>query len=191
MTASRGNNVVVNGPLELRRATDADALEVATVHVGSWQVAYQGIFSSEFLNGLDVNSRAGRYTFGARQAGDPVTWLAREGSGVVGFVTVGQSRDDDGAGVGEVAALYVAPNRWRSGVGSLLLDEGGRLLTEMGFHDASLWVLEANTRGRRFYEARGWHQDGRTSLLTIGGTEVTEVRYRKALGYHEDNGKDQ
>ncbi|HEY5275248.1 MAG TPA: GNAT family N-acetyltransferase, partial [Coriobacteriia bacterium] len=86
--------------------------------------------------------------------------------------------------LGEVRALYVAPDRWRSGAGSALMAKAERLLTDAGFTEAFLWVLEDNARGRRFYEAAGWDADGRTKTAVIGGRELVEVRYRKTLTSH-------
>jgi hypothetical protein len=36
----------------LRRAEPADAMEVARVHVRSWQVAYRGLLPDAYLDGL-------------------------------------------------------------------------------------------------------------------------------------------
>jgi len=169
-------------PWVLRRATGSDAPAVAAMHVRSWQTAYRGIVPDAFLDGMDVGSRADRYSFDRSRAGDPETWIAEDGDGVVGMVTVSPSRDEDLPGLGEVQALYVAPARWRSGTGSALMAEAERRLTGAGFTEALLWVLEDNAGGRRFYEAAGWNADGKTKTLDIGGRELVEVRYRKALG---------
>jgi GNAT superfamily N-acetyltransferase len=168
-------------PWELRRATGADAPAVAAMHVRAWQTAYRGIIPDPFLDGLEVGSRASRYAFDRSGPGDPETWIAVEGDDVVGMVCVSPSRDDDLPGLGEVRALYVAPDRWRSGAGSALMARAERLLTDAGFTEASLWVLEDNARGRRFYQAAGWEVDGRVKTVEIGGRELVEVRYRKTL----------
>lgn len=168
-------------PWEMRRATGADAAAVAAMHVRAWQTAYRGIMPDPFLNGLEVVSRASRYSFDRSGPGDPVTWIAVDRDVVVGMVGVGPGRDEDLPGLGEVRALYVAPDRWRSGAGSALMAKAERLLTDAGFSDAFLWVLEDNARGRRFYEAARWAADGRTKLVGIGGRELVEVRYRKTL----------
>lgn len=167
-------------PWELRRATGADASAVAAMHVQTWQTAYRGIVPDPFLDSLDVASRAGRYSFDRVRPGDPETWIAIAGDDVVGMVSVGGGRDEDLPGLGEVMALYVAPDRWRSGAGSALLAKAERLLTDAGFSEAFLWVLEDNARGRRFYETAGWDPDGRTKTVGIGGRELVEVRYHKA-----------
>ena len=168
-------------PWELRRATSADAAAVAAMHIRAWQVAYRGIIPDRFLDGLDVGARAGRYSFDLAGPADPTTWIAADGNDVVGMLTFCPSRDEDLPGLGEVQALYVAPEQWRSGAGSALMDKAERLLIEAGFTEAALWVLEDNARGRRFYEATGWNADGRTKTVEIGGRELVEVRYRKSL----------
>lgn len=168
-------------PWDLRRATDADAAAVASMHVHAWQVAYRGIVPDDFLDGLDVAARAARYTFDRSAPGDPETWIAVDGNEVAGMVSLGPSRDDDLPGLGEVYALYVAPDRWRSGAGSALMACAERLLVGAGFAKACLWVLVDNARARRFYEAAGWKTDGAAKTIEIGGRELAEVRYRKAL----------
>lgn len=170
-----------SAPWELRRATGADAVAVAAMHVRAWQTAYRGIVPDPFLDSLDVAARAGRYSFDRTGPGDPETWIAVDGEDIVGMVSISRSRDEDLPALGEVRALYVAPDRWRSGAGSALLVTAERLLADAGYAEALLWVLEDNARGRGFYEAAGWDPDGRTKSVGIGGRELVEVRYRKAL----------
>jgi len=171
-------------PIELRRATGADALAVAAVHVASWQVAYRNIVPDDFLDAFDVAERARRYTFDDPASGGYVTWMACEGETAIGMVTVSPCRDEDVPGVGEIQALYVTPSKWRSGVGALLIAKGERLLVDDGFTTACLWVLEENVRAREFYGACGWRADGRTKTVDIGGRELVEIRCVKDLVQH-------
>jgi GNAT superfamily N-acetyltransferase len=168
-------------PWNLRRATGADAHAVARMHVAAWQTAYRGIVPDPFLEAMDVAARAARYTFDRLGSGDPATWIAVDGDRVVGMVSISPSRDEDLPELGEVQALYVSPERWRSGAGTQLMARAEALLVQAGFRDALLWVLRDNHRGRAFYEATGWLVDGRTKTVEIGGREVVEVRYRKSL----------
>jgi len=183
-TVDDNGSMTRSTPWELRRATGADAAAVAAMHVRAWQAAYRGIIPDLFLDGLDAGSRASRYSFDRSGPGDPATWITVDGDDVVGMVCVSPSRDEDLPELGEVRALYVAPDRWRSGAGSALMAKAERLLTDAGFTEAFLWVLEDNARGRRFYEAAGWDADGRTKTAVIGGRELVEVRYRKTLTSH-------
>jgi GNAT superfamily N-acetyltransferase len=78
----------------------------------------------------------------------------------------------DGRALGFVAveppwldALYVRPEAWGSGAAALLHDDAVHELARRGVPRARLWVLEQNLRARRFYERRGWGQDGSTRVV--------------------------
>jgi ribosomal protein S18 acetylase RimI-like enzyme len=167
--------------LELRRATSHDAMAVARVHIGSWRSAYRGIVPQEFLDSLSVPRRARTYTFDTPETDNHLTWIALDHDAVVGFVTVGKTQVAEGPPVGEVQALYVTPDRWRSGVGSELLRQGEELLAAGGHSAAVLWVLADNSRGRSFYEAQGWSASGEQQIVELGGSPLIEVRYQKSL----------
>jgi GNAT superfamily N-acetyltransferase len=78
----------------------------------------------------------------------------------------------------EIYAIYVMPEAWRSGVGGALLSTAVDHWRESGVTALVLWVLEANSAGRAFYEAMGWQPDGIRQLIDLGGFTVAEVRYR-------------
>jgi len=165
----------------VRRAQPADAAGIGLVHVRSWQAAYRGLIPQDFLDHLDPAKRAEgwrQYLDGGPRAREAL--LVSDGeTGVDGFALVGPSRDEDGADdPGEVYAFYVLPQRWRRGVGRQLMAAALDALGGLGFGEATLWVLEGNDRGRRFYEAVGWRADGATKTEAPQGFSITEVRYR-------------
>jgi ribosomal protein S18 acetylase RimI-like enzyme len=100
---------------------------------------------------------------------------------IAGFVTFGASRDADTIGLGEVYALYVDPDRYRSGLGRLLMAEARRRLREASIEEAVLWVLRGNDRARRFYEGEGWVADGATRLEQPYGIVSNVARFRRRL----------
>ena len=169
--------------LTLRVASAADSLAVARVHLAAWRAAYRGIIPDSFLDGLDEEARASRYTFDRTGPDDPLTWIAYEGGEIEGFVSVGPARSDE-RGRGEIYALYVAPSSWRSGIGSVLITRAEEHLARRGFDEALLWVLKDNDRGRSFYEARGWQHGGDEFTALFDSREVVEVCYTKSLGAH-------
>jgi GNAT superfamily N-acetyltransferase len=71
-----------------------------------------------------------------------------------------RDRDLDPAATGELYALYVHPDAWGDGHGSVLHEAAVKHLAANGFGSAVLWVLAGNRRGRRFYERHGWRTDG-------------------------------
>jgi GNAT superfamily N-acetyltransferase len=167
--------------VELRDARPDDALEVAAVHVRSWQAAYRGLVPDAFLDGMKPEERAARYTFGDTDAGGPRTVLATEAGSVTGFATYGPCRDPDASGCGELYAIYLDPSAWGRGTGRALIAEARDRLAGDGFVTGVLWVLAGNARARNFYEMDGWSGDGTEQTVAIGGAELSEVRYRRAL----------
>jgi GNAT superfamily N-acetyltransferase len=167
----------------VRPARPADALAVAGVHVRSWQVGYRGLMPDEHLDGLRPEERATRYTFGSADPAEPLTLVATDDGDddVWGFATISPARDPDRAGAGEVCALYVDPARWDTGVGRVLMGAARDRLTELGFTEAVLWVLEGNQRAERFYRRDGWRPDGAHRQEDVWGIEIDEDRFARRL----------
>jgi GNAT superfamily N-acetyltransferase len=159
---------------DVRPAHVADADAIAAVHVAAWQHAYRGMLPAELLDALSVTAWAQRWRRQLADLESGRTWVA--GEPVRGFVSVGPSRDDDApAGTGELYALYVHPDVWGTGLGTRLMTTACEVLGGT----ATLWVLEANERGRRFYERHGWRPDGVRKQDRRGAVVLDEVRYRR------------
>jgi ribosomal protein S18 acetylase RimI-like enzyme len=86
---------------------------------------------------------------------------------------------DAPAGVWEIYALYADPDSWGRGFGRALWAELESRLRETGCREVTLWVLEANTRARRFYESLGFVGDG--AIQSKADLEATECRYRRSI----------
>ncbi len=50
-------------------------------------------------------------------------------------------------------------------------------LHKLGFQDIFLWVLEENSRARKFYEKCGFTSAGRSMEYEIGGKMLREMQY--------------
>jgi GNAT superfamily N-acetyltransferase len=106
---------------------------------------------------------------------------------VVGFVSFRQARSLDPPGgpagepvpgVAHVGALFVHPSRWREGIASALLARAEAAMLEGGYGRAQLWTPRG-APAERFYRARGWDPDGRSSFHDWLGLPV--VGYAKVL----------
>src|ERR671925_859377 len=157
----------------IRPGTPADAEAVGRVQVQTWQTAYAHIFPRDELARLSIEQREDMW-----RRHPPL--VAEVGGEIVGFVSVGRSRDEGGDG--ELYAIYVHPDHWGTGTGRALIVAGEERLRQLGHKDALLWVLEDNPRARRFYELAGWSTDGTTRPIEIFGIATPEVRYTKRLG---------
>jgi GNAT superfamily N-acetyltransferase len=165
---------------QVRAAVPADAREVARVHVRSWRSAYRGLIAQQFLDGLDPDVIAGRYTFGRVGLRMPSTLVAVDGGAIRGLATTGLCRDEDPPNFGELMAIYVDPAHVRTGVGRLLMGAARERLRLVGVAGAVLWVLDENVAARRFYERDGWRFDGARRTVTYAGLPARQVRYRCA-----------
>jgi GNAT superfamily N-acetyltransferase len=164
----------------LRLATIEDAETIATIHVRTWQTACEGIMPAQYLASLSVRERANLWRrLVSEQPG--TVFLAVAPHGEVGFISFGPSRDKDGNETAEIYALYVLPKFWNQGIGRELLEEAERKLEDNNFIAVTLWVLEKNALGRRFYEARGFRLDTSRKEETIGGLLLAELRYEKRM----------
>jgi len=165
----------------VRPAEVADKQAVAEVHVRSWQEAYRGLMPDAYLDGLDPDERAARYTFGSDDPLRRSTIVSAVDGIIDGFATMGPTRDADLPGSGEVYAIYVDPGSWGLGVGRLLMEATRSRLSHLGCTQALLWVLEGNGRARRFYEIDGWVLDDTHRSESRWGVTTNEIRYRRAL----------
>ena len=169
----------------IRDARLEDGTAVGRVWVEAWQTAYAGLMSAEFLAGLDPTDCLARFEHALR-AGVSILVLEQE-TASIGFSVFGPSRDSDaGSQLGEVMAINLAPSCWRRGFGQVLLRETVERLRRGRFTELTLWVVHANDRARKFYEAQGWRQDGAEKHDdSLTGFPLHEVRYRLPLSMVE------
>ena len=105
-------------------------------------------------------------------------YVAQDGARVLGLVRAGPDRAEVEAG--HLGRLYVEPEHWGRGIGGRLYQEAIEQLTGAGFTYATLWVLEGNTRARRWYECLGWQQTGERKPV-YAPASIDDLRYRLAL----------
>lgn len=153
-----------------------DADEVGLVHVKVWQETYAGIMPAEFLAGLDPRRRADlwRSLAEAPQPGSTVL-VARGSHGrIVGFISVGPTRDADAPTPDELYALNLLAEAKGTGLAQRLLDGA------LGARDATLWVAEDNARARAFYSRNDFVPEGaRSAHAGSGASEIRMIRTRR------------
>jgi GNAT superfamily N-acetyltransferase len=152
---------------------------MADLQIAAWREGFAGILSPA----VRIPERAEFLLMGQSAAGEPGVerTVAVVDGRIVGFCTHGSSRDQDApAHVGEVRAMFVHPDRWRSGVGTALVSNAVESLRNAGYREVTLWSFRDNERANAFYERQGFRRDGATQTREpFGGAE--EVRYRRDL----------
>jgi ribosomal protein S18 acetylase RimI-like enzyme len=184
--------------VRVRAATEDDQPAVMRVRSASWRAAYREIIAPadfDALDRVDVATHTRRYRAGV-QAGMRVTIAEAPTGEVIGFCAFGRARlwdksmpgvptapPEPGAiGPGEVYAIYVHPDHWRSGAGSALLDDALGQLAGIGLDPVVLWTFTANGQARAFYERRGFRLDEGRRRFRFDGREggpddPEEIRY--------------
>ena len=160
--------------LLIRPATADDAEELVRANEAAWNAGMAQVADKKLGELAPFEGRVSRY----REAIAAVPpgmrlWVAERDGRIVGHATVAVDKT-----LGELSALYVVPEEWGSGVAGALHDEAVVGMRELGATEATLWVVEGNTRARRFYEREGWSADGETKSSMF---DIREVRYRRPL----------
>jgi GNAT superfamily N-acetyltransferase len=167
--------------VEIRAARAPDYRQVAPMHYRAWRQSYSGILASVLLDLFDDPAHWADNVYPEKLSQPGWTMrLAESGDAPVGVSIIGPEPDRPDRL--EIDALYVAPEYQRLRVGSLLLADA---LRSHPSGDVVLWCADGNHRARRFYEAKGFHLDGRTlNWKPIPNIEVPQVGYtlKRSLG---------
>ena len=167
----------------VRPATARDAKAVAEIHVLTWQVAYQDLMPAEHLNSMTQEKRLA-YWREAIEYSEPQLLVATDGDKIVGFVGFDRSRDaGTKSSVGEIWAMYVAPEHWGKGAGIALWDGARDGLKEEGCTQVTVWVLLQNERALGFYEQAAGFKREMPSLKTVafGSVKLEEIRLKRPV----------
>lgn len=168
--------------VRIRHATASDPAGIARAQVAAWHAAYVDLIPAAFLADYTVAMRTGRWERILERPLPGGVVLVGEIDGVVeGFAAIANARDHGAVG-GELAALYVHPSRWGTGLGHALHEAAVASLAAAGHAHAVLWVLEGNLAARSFYERHGWRCDGARKVEDFAGAGVAEVRMERAFG---------
>lgn len=176
--------MTIGRAVKVRAARQGDEGAIAEAHMRAWQAAYRGQLPDEFLAGLSVDHQTEMWRAIIAGSEPPTSgaFVLEQNGRVAGFAHAAPSRDDDAThAIGELTAIYVIPELWRSGGGRLLIEHALTNLDAAGFAEATLWVLDTNVHARQFYEALGWTPDGATKVDHRQKFALHEMRYRRTL----------
>ncbi|MDP4087007.1 MAG: GNAT family N-acetyltransferase [Bacillota bacterium] len=162
----------------IRKARKEDALQIAEVHVRSWQQTYKGIISQEFLDQIKVENRLSLWkNILSTPSEDSLVYVAENSEGqVVGFASFGIERINNQKTEAELYAIYIIDEYKRGKIGTRLLLFGVEELVNQGFKSLLVWVLAKNP-GRKFYESVHPIQVS-SENLQIGKYFYEEVAYK-------------
>ena len=160
----------------IRHGYPDDAVALANVHDLSWQAAYEGIIPKEEIQ------RQGQLRLATWQKmlqDENMIVLLSEIEGVIaGFFVMTASKDhSEDEKVLELQAFYFLQEYWSMGYAEHLIKFAINWAKKRKYKSVYCWVLQDNLRARRFYEKNGFYHDQNSKIITIGGVDLTEVRY--------------
>ena len=158
-------------PVAVRDATADDAEAIARVATASWRDTYRDIFEAEFIEQfLATNYSPESLTAAVARAearDDTHFLVAERGGEIVAFANFGV-----GPRGPELGRIYADPAHYGTGAGSALMDA---LEDRLDVDSYVLDVHSRNTRGRDFYDRRGF-------VIVGGGATVDcDLTLRRTL----------
>ena len=103
---------------------------------------------------------------------------------MIGYCNGGMCRDKDAQPhIGELYAIYVNPTYQGLGIGSILMKKCLKHLKDLGCTKVTLWVLETNTKTRKWYETKGWELEGTRKSEPREGFNLNEIRNEFKLNH--------
>lgn len=161
----------------IRKAIPSDEQALAYIQTESWKAAFAGILSpEELVRCTNMEKAKQMYHSVLRRDGcNMAVELVNDQPHCI--AAWGKNRCDLGDTVGELICIHSLQNNWAKGYGSAMMEYVLAQLQQANFESVILWVFEANTRARKFYEKHGFELTSRTKACN----GITEVMYRKKL----------
>ncbi|AFZ33298.1 GCN5-related N-acetyltransferase [Gloeocapsa sp. PCC 7428] len=167
--------------MRIREAAISDVNTLAQIHVASWRTSYRGIMPDDLLDNLSVNEFE-QIWYNNLHNNDRVNLVCQVEDQVVGWASLGVSRDDDALSTKELYGIYLFPNQYRRGYGSALWEAVLQICAAQGATRITLWVLYNNVNARHFYEQMGCSlEKGVIKEVERFGVVIPEVRYSRAI----------
>lgn len=146
---------------------------ISNIYEESWRYSYKGILPQEYLDSIPK----GRWCKNFDRNGLYTLIMEKDGV-IIGSASFCASRFKEYADYGEIVSIYLLPAYIGKGYGKQLFDTAVNELTNLGYKKLFLWVLEDNSRARRFYEAQGFTVTENILNDNIGGKDVREIQYQ-------------
>ena len=165
------------GNVKIRKAEPGDEKILAHIQTESWKAAFADILSPEELVRCTNQQKAEQmYHSVLRREGCnmAIEFVADQPHCVAAW---GKNRCDLGDTVGELICIHSLQNNWAKGYGSAMMEYVLARFKQEGYKFVILWVFEANTRARKFYEKHGFRLTEQKKLAN----GITELMYARNI----------
>lgn len=149
-----------------------DKKEISKIYEDSWKFAYAGIIPKNYLESIPK----GHWIPHLENKNMNNLVLIKDGK-FIGTSSCCHSRSKEFENFGEIVSIYLLPEYTGKGYGNKLFEATLNELTELGYKDVFLWVLEENNRARQFYESQKFKISNKFNYINIGGKNLKEIAY--------------
>lgn len=158
--------------MSIRTAVPSDDKAIAELHAASWQFAYRGALSDEYLAGDIVADRMALWQARLhRPEANQYVIVAHEKEVLLGFACLYLGADPLWGSL--LDNIHVSQAAQRKGLGSLLLHAVANHCMAAAPHAGlHLWVLQQNIGAQQFYCSHGAENVGTDTWNAPGGTQV-------------------
>lgn len=157
--------------MKITKAGIEQADIVGQVHSEAWQQAYADVFPQGFLD-EDTPEKRKQEFIDSCGCENVFYYIMCEDNKVVGIVKVVDEPD-----AYEIASFYILEQYCNKGYGKQVITY---LEKELDKKRIQLWVLECNTKARRFYENNGFVNTENTRMICRGDSFV-QLQYESFL----------
>ena len=165
------------GNVKIRKAAPGDEKILAHLQTESWKAAFAGILSPEELVRCTNMEKAEQmyHSVLRREGCNMAVELINDQPHCI--AAWGTNRCDLGDAVGELICIHSLKNGWGKGYGSAMMEHVLAQLQQANYESVILWVFEANTRARKFYEKHGFELTKQKKMAN----GIAELMYMKKI----------
>ena len=145
--------------MNIRKALPEDSSVVGRVHSDAWKSAYRGIFPDDYIDNDNASKRAEEFLESVKDG--KCTYFILEENGLAAGI-VKTCEDNNSL---EIESIYILEEHRGKGLGGQFIDY---IKTYKPYDSIFLWVLEVNTKARRFYEQNGFKVNGKFRTIARG-----------------------
>ena len=163
--------------ISIRKANPGDEEVLAYIQTESWKAAFADILSTEELERCtNLQNAKKMYHSVLRHEGCnmAIEFVAGQRHCIAAW---GKNRCALGDAVGELICIHRLQTGWGKCYGSAMMEYVLAQLQREGYESAILWVFEANTRARHFYEKHGFELTDQKKVAN----GIWELLYMRSL----------
>lgn len=163
--------------MEIRKIKKSDDINaIGKIYEKSWKFAYDGIIPKDYLDSISGDKWLPHF-----ENKNMNSLVLIENNQFIGTSSYCKSRSKEFNDFGEIVSIYLLPEHMGKGYGKLLFEATLNELIKLGYKSVFLWVLEENTRAKRFYEKQKFKFSDKSNYINIGGKNLKEVAYMNCM----------